>query len=39
VPFLAFPLELRKIVYTTKAIESLNAIPSRWPRLRRKGKR
>jgi transposase-like protein len=25
VPFLAFPLELRKIVYTTNAIESLNA--------------
>jgi transposase-like protein len=25
VPFLAFPVELRKIVYTTNAIESLNA--------------
>jgi putative transposase len=25
VPFLEFPLELRKIVYTTNAIESLNA--------------
>jgi len=25
VPFLAFPIELRKIVYTTNAIESLNA--------------
>ena len=25
VPFLAFPLELRQIVYTTNAIESLNA--------------
>jgi putative transposase len=25
VPFLAFPSELRKIVYTTNAIESLNA--------------
>jgi putative transposase len=25
VPFLAFPAELRKIVYTTNAIESLNA--------------
>ena len=25
VPFLAFPVELRQIVYTTNAIESLNA--------------
>ena len=25
VPFLEFPVELRKIVYTTNAIESLNA--------------
>src|SRR5207237_10137578 len=25
VPFLEFPIELRKIVYTTNAIESLNA--------------
>jgi putative transposase len=25
VPFLEFPLELRKIVYTTNSIESLNA--------------
>jgi hypothetical protein len=25
VPFLAFPVELRKVVYTTNAIESLNA--------------
>jgi len=25
VPFLAFPAELRKIVYTTNAVESLNA--------------
>ena len=25
VPFLEFPLELRKVVYTTNAIESLNA--------------
>jgi putative transposase len=25
VPFLGFPIELRKIVYTTNAIESLNA--------------
>jgi len=25
VPFLAFPVELRKIVYTTNAVESLNA--------------
>lgn len=25
VPFLAFPAELRKVVYTTNAIESLNA--------------
>jgi transposase-like protein len=25
VPFLAFPLELRKVVYTTNAVESLNA--------------
>ena len=25
VPFLEFPIELRKVVYTTNAIESLNA--------------
>ena len=25
IPFLAFPVEVRKIIYTTNAIESLNA--------------
>jgi transposase-like protein len=25
VPFLAFPVEIRKLIYTTNAIESLNA--------------
>jgi putative transposase len=35
IPFFAFPLDVRRIIYTTNAIEALNAKPRRAVRTRR----
>jgi len=34
IPFLDFPLEVRKLIYTTNGIESLNPVPRRHPATR-----